>query len=97
MTVELNMDATISKTHYAELLTKFKRHDTDVGSAEYQVICLTFRIKALDLHYRANKKDYPVKRRLEVLVSKRKKLQAYLQKQKYARYGELITALELRK
>lgn len=80
-----------------DLLSKFKQHDKDVGSMEYQIIALTHRIKYLDEHCKIHKKDHPVHRRLYALVSKRKRFQKYLIENKYPRYGELIEALGLRK
>lgn len=86
-----------TRIHFSNLLSKFMKHKSDVGSAEYQIICLTYRILMLDLHCKQHKKDHPVHRRLQALVSKRKKFQAYLIKHKYSRYAELIADLGLRK
>lgn len=57
-----------------------KRHDSDTGSPEYQVALFTEQIKRLTTHLKKNKKDFHSRRGLLKMVSKRKKLLAYLEK-----------------
>lgn len=86
-----------NRVYMQNLLPEFTNGPKDVGSPAYQVIRLTYEIQALDTHARVHKKDYSAHRRLTVLVSKRKKFQAYLIKNGYEKYEKLTQALGLRK
>lgn len=69
----------------------------DVGSSAVQVALLTERINQLTAHMKSNKKDLHSERGLELLVSKRKRLLAYLQRTKPEEYQDLVKKLGLRK
>lgn len=56
------------------------RHDKDTGSPEYQIAMFTEKIKRLTAHLKKNKHDFHSRRGLLKMVSKRKKLFAYLEK-----------------
>jgi small subunit ribosomal protein S15 len=56
-----------------------KRHEKDTGSPEYQVAMFTEKIKRLTSHLKKNKQDFHSRRGLLKMVSKRKKLLAYLE------------------
>ena len=81
----------------AEIIEKFKQHDTDTGSPEVQVALLTHRINELTEHFNVHKKDHHSRRGLLLLVSQRKSLLAYLKKNDVNRYRNLIKELGLRK
>ena len=81
----------------AEIIAKFKRHDTDTGTPEVQVAILTGRIKELTEHFKVNKKDHHSRRGLLKMVSTRRKLLKYLKGSSLERYKTLISALKLRK
>ena len=81
----------------AEIIEKFKQHDSDTGSPEVQVALLTYRINELTEHFKVHKKDHHSRRGLLLLVSQRKSLLAYLKKSNVNRYRDLIKALGLRK
>ena len=81
----------------AEIIEKFKQHDSDTGSPEVQVALLTYRINELTEHFKVHKKDHHSRRGLLLLVSQRKSLLAYLKKSNVNRYRDLIKALSLRK
>ena len=81
----------------AEIIEKFKQHDTDTGSPEVQVALLTYRINELTEHFKVHKKDHHSRRGLLLLVSQRKSLLAYLKKSDVNRYRNLIKELGLRK
>tara|TARA_Y100001968_G_C19113952_1_gene598604 strand:- start:445 stop:714 length:270 start_codon:yes stop_codon:yes gene_type:complete len=81
----------------AEIIEKFKQHDTDTGSPEVQVALLTHRINELTEHFKVHKKDHHSRRGLLLLVSQRKSLLAYLKKSDVNRYRNLIKELGLRK
>lgn len=81
----------------AEIIEKFKQHDTDTGSPEVQVALLTFRINELTEHFKIHKKDHHSRRGLLLLVSQRKSLLTYLKNNDVGRYRNLIKELGLRK
>ena len=73
-----------------------KRHDKDTGSPEYQIALFTQRIKKLTSHLKKNKKDFHSRRGLLKMVSKRRKLLAYLRSTNEKIYKKLIKKLELK-
>ena len=81
----------------AEVVKKFKQHDSDTGSPEVQVALLTYRIKSLTDHFKTHKKDHHSRRGLLLLVSQRKQLLGYLKRTNFPRYQKLIKELGLRK
>jgi small subunit ribosomal protein S15 len=80
-----------------EIITKYKLHDKDSGSAEVQIALLTERIKLLTDHFQIHKKDHASRRGLLKLVGRRRKLLDYLKNKKIESYRELIKQLNLRK
>ncbi len=81
----------------AELVTKFRTHETDTGSPEVQVALLTERITYLTEHFKTHAKDHHSRRGLLRMVSKRRRLLAYLKKSSLERYRATVSALNLRK
>ncbi|MDX9731640.1 MAG: 30S ribosomal protein S15 [Bdellovibrionales bacterium] len=81
----------------AEIVKKFQRAPMDTGSSEVQVALLTARIKDLTEHFKVHKKDHHGRYGLVALVNQRKKLLAYIRKNKPEVYTKLIADLELRK
>lgn len=75
----------------------FKQHETDTGSADYQVALLTARIKHLTAHMGEHKKDFASRRGLLTMVAQRRKLLDYLKGQSEERYQKLIKGLGLRR
>ncbi len=80
-----------------EVIEKFRKHETDVGSAEIQVAVLTTRILNLTEHFKAHKKDYHSQRGLLQMVGRRKRLLEYLRKNDFNSYKSVIESLGLRK
>lgn len=80
-----------------EVIEKFRKHETDVGSAEIQVAVLTTRILNLTEHFKAHKKDYHSQRGLLQMVGRRKRLLEYLRKNDFNSYKSVIGSLGLRK
>jgi len=76
---------------------KFKTHEKDTGSADYQVAVLTDRILHLTEHLKVHKKDSASKRGLLKLVATRRKLLSYIKGKSEERYTNLIKGLGLRK
>ena len=87
----------VSPERKQELIKEFAVQDGDTGSPEVQVAILTERITNLTEHFKTHKKDHHSRRGLLKMVSKRKALLAYLQKENLSRYKNLIGALKLRK
>ena len=74
-----------------------KIHETDNGSTEVQVALLTERIRQITEHLQTNKKDVHSRRGLVGLVSQRRRLLNYLNKEDINRYQTLIGKLGLRR
>src|SRR5262245_44822789 len=85
----------------AEVKTKIMQEyatvEGDTGSPEVQVAMLTQRIKDLTEHLKMHKHDHHSRRGLLLLVGRRKRLLAYLQKTDIARYRALIERLGIRR
>ena len=80
-----------------ELIQEYKVHDNDTGSPEVQVAVLTERINNLTEHFKTHDKDHHGRRGLLKMVSKRKALLGYLQKNEIERYRAIIKRLGLRR
>lgn len=80
-----------------QIVEKYKRHDSDTGSAEVQIALLTKRIEELTLHFKTHVKDNHSRRGLLKLVSQRRSLLDYLKREDNERYHQVITQLGIRK
>lgn len=80
-----------------EILSTYKRHESDSGNCEVQVALLTERITGLTGHLKLHPKDFHSRRGLAMLVSKRTRLLTYLREKDVERYKSLIERLGLRK
>ena len=80
-----------------DVISKYRRSTTDVGSSEVQVALLSQRILQLQEHFKANAKDFHSRRGLLTLVAKRRRLLNYLKNTEPERYKTLITSLGLRR
>ena len=76
---------------------EYRLHEGDTGSADYQIALLTKRILHLTNHLGTHKKDYSSRRGLLRLVSRRRKLLDYLEKENEERYQKLVKGLKLRR
>lgn len=85
------------KEEKQQILKHFRRDDLDTGSSEVQVALLTFEIKRLTEHFKANKKDFHGQRGLIRKVNKRRKLLDYLKTTKPQAYKKMLSELGLRK
>jgi small subunit ribosomal protein S15 len=79
------------------LITDYRTHERDTGSADVQVALLTKRINDLTEHLRNFKKDHHSRRGLLMMVGKRRRLLEYIRKQDVAKYRQLIERLGLRR
>ena len=75
----------------------FQQHESDTGSADYQVALLTVRIHHLTDHMIANKKDLHSRRGLLRMVSRRRKLLDYIKAKSDERYQKALKGLGLRR
>jgi small subunit ribosomal protein S15 len=87
----------ITKEEKSELITQFRRAESDTGSPEVQIALLTKRINSLTEHMRAHKKDFSSRRGLLKLVSQRADLLKYLRQTDRDKYLSVINKLGLRK
>ncbi|UNU25543.1 30S ribosomal protein S15 [Microcoleus vaginatus] len=79
-----------------EIMGDFQTHETDTGSADLQVAMLTDRITKLSAHLKINQKDFASRRGLMMMISRRKRLLAYIQRENVDRYKALIARLGIR-
>ena len=87
------LDAEVKKS----IMQEYATVEGDTGSPEVQVAMLTRRIKDLTEHLKTHKHDHHSRRGLLLLVGRRKRLLAYLQKEDIKRYRSLIERLGLRR
>ncbi len=80
-----------------DIIQKHGIHETDTGSAEVQIAVTTSRIKELSSHLKKNPKDMHSRRGLLAMVSRRRKLLSYLEKNSPKSYKSLIKTLNLKK
>ncbi len=81
----------------AELITKYRTHETDTGSPEVQIALLTERIGYLTEHFKGHAKDHHSRRGLLKLVGQRRRLLDYLRTKDGGRYKKVIEELGIRK
>ena len=78
------------------VIEKHRQGEADNGSVPVQVAVLTERINTLTDHFRTHKKDHHGRRGLLAMVSRRRRLLAYLRRKDLAGYRALIEQLGLR-
>ena len=81
----------------AELIEKYRTHETDTGSPEVQVAIITERIAELAEHFKTHVKDHHSRRGLLKLVGQRRRLLDYLKSHSVERYRKIVSQLNLRK
>ena len=86
-----------SNTDKKKVVLESQIHDKDTGSPEVQIALLTSRLQSLQKHFAKHAQDKHSMRGMLKLVSRRKKLLAYLKKESVERYKNTISALGLRK
>ena len=87
----------LEKNKKAKVLSEYRRHETDSGSAEVQIALLTERIRHLTEHFKIHKKDHHGRLGLLKLVGQRRRLLRYARRQNPNGYRELIERLGIRK
>jgi small subunit ribosomal protein S15 len=81
----------------ADLIKRYRQHDSDSGSPEVQIAVLTNRISYLTEHFKLHKKDHHSRRGLLQLVGRRRRLLDYLRDIDDGRYRAVIERLGIRK
>lgn len=87
----------MDKARKTEIMKKFAKTEGDTGSSEVQVAVLTERINELTEHMRTHKKDHSTRRGLLALVSRRRKLLGYLDREYHDSYLKITDELEIRR
>ena len=80
-----------------KIVSDYRTHASDTGSSHVQIALLTQRINELTEHFKVHKKDKNSTRGLLKLVSRRRKLLAYLKSRNVEQYHEIIKKLGLRR
>lgn len=78
-----------------KIIKTFSIHKEDTGSPEVQIALLTKRIDELVKHLKKHPKDLHSRRGLLGMVSKRRKLLAYLKEKYPRRYSKITKKLDL--
>ncbi|AFP65502.1 40S ribosomal protein S15 (nucleomorph) [Chroomonas mesostigmatica CCMP1168] len=86
----------INSKQIKEVREKFKIHEKDTGSPEYQIAALSVRIAYMTSHVKKNPKDFSSTRGLIAMVSARKKLLKYLRSQSKERFLNICLNLKIR-
>jgi small subunit ribosomal protein S15 len=79
------------------IISDYRIHERDNGSAEVQVALLTKRVNDLTEHLKKFAKDHHSRRGLLMMVGKRRRLLEYIKQRDVAKYRELIERLGLRR
>ncbi|WP_134323151.1 30S ribosomal protein S15 [Cumulibacter soli] len=87
----------LSKEKKSEIIGEHKTSESDTGSPQVQIAMLSDRIKTLTEHLKQHKHDHHSRRGLLLLVGRRRRLLAYLQKSDLDGYRELVAKLGLRR
>lgn len=86
----------INQEKITQAIQKWRKHDTDVGSAAVQVAIYHERVLYLTQHMLRHRKDNAAKRGLQQLVVERRKMLDYLYQTDRATAQQLITSLGIR-
>jgi small subunit ribosomal protein S15 len=87
----------ITTLQKSEIITGYRRADSDTGSPEVQIALLSARINDLTGHLKVHTKDHASRRGLLKMVSQRNSLLKYLRQTSRARYQDVVSRLGLRK
>jgi small subunit ribosomal protein S15 len=79
-----------------KIIQKYRIHESDTGSPEVQIAIFTEKIVELTEHLKTHKKDQHSRRGLLGMVSKRKRLLTYLQREDAVRYAQIVKKLKLK-
>jgi len=77
-------------------IQKYGKNAFDTGSPSVQIAVFTERINSLIAHLAKNKKDFPTKRKLGMLESKRRSMIEYLKKKNVEEYYKVTKDLKIK-
>lgn len=86
----------LDKNKKQSVIADYAQGTGDTGSTEVQIALMHARIEQITDHLRKNKKDFHSLRGLQVLVGKRRRLEAYLRSRDVVRYRALVQRLGIR-
>jgi small subunit ribosomal protein S15 len=89
--------AALTTERKREIAAQFGAGERDTGNTKVQIALLTERINHLNEHLRTQRKDHHSYRGLLMLVGRRRRFLAYLQRTDLEGYRALIKELGLRK
>ena len=92
---KLNKKYMLKSSTKEKIIKTFSIHKEDTGSPEVQIALLTKRIDELVKHLKKHPKDLHSRRGLLGMVSKRRKLLAYLKEKYPRRYSKITKKLDL--
>ena len=87
----------LSRENKKEIVSNFRRTETDTGSPEVQIALWTANINALQSHFKDNAKDHHSRTGLIRMVNQRRKLLDYIKGDKPEVYKQLLIDLGLRR
>ena len=80
-----------------KIIDEHRAHESDTGSAEVQIALLTVKISELTKHLKTHSKDVHSRQGLFKMVSNRRRLISYLEKNNPKSYQELIKKLKIKR
>ena len=86
----------LSQDKKTELIKQYQLEERDTGSPEVQIAILSYRIKDLTEHLKANPKDHSSRRGLFKMIRRRKGLLNYLKDNDIERYRAIIEKVGIR-
>lgn len=78
-----------------KIIAKHRLHESDTGSPEVQIAIFSERITELTKHLKTHKKDFHSRRGLLGMVSKRRRLLSYLEREDPERAAAIAKRLKL--
>jgi small subunit ribosomal protein S15 len=87
----------LDKNKKSKIIKKYAVHDKDTGSPQVQIALLTAEIDELTKHLRTHRKDVSSRRGLIKMVSERRSLLRYLEREDAKAYATIIEDLGLKK
>jgi small subunit ribosomal protein S15 len=76
-------------------VSKFRKHETDTGSAAVQIAVMTEDVLNLARHALVHKKDKHTQRGYQILLARRKKMMQYLKRTNLEQFKATVIALGL--
>jgi len=87
----------LTKRVKSRIIKESQRHEKDTGSAEVQISVITRQMGELASHLKKNPKDNHSRRGLLKMVSQRRRLLSYLEKNEPEVHMKVAKKLELKK